>query len=1322
MAKKFEGSSGPSFEKRRQEQREMARSATPQDSGLSKRVNSQEYNQKFTTGSPSVGNNAPMGGSTPTGNSYNTPTSQPQPGGRGSAYQGGSFGTEKFGVESDRVQSYKIGSSQFQPGKFDVRHAGDGTSSKVSSAVPSPIQQRYAGNQNQAANVGNTNDGNWNQGLTQPLGGGSLPQIPEGGLGTPGQLGTPKNPNDQQLSTQQIIKRATDLGRWNRMQGVNMDSLKQAVYDTATHPLNETDEGAAKRKVEQKVHELGLDAVAAMGSKVNLESSLRDHFTITSRGNTRDMQDLFQRQGAKYMIHGDAVAMFENNSRLMRNYLEGKGINASALRSSDISRALNNGMLGTIKVDPEMRKVLTEYSFYLRNENTARHAKSASITNTIKNDIEGFYSDTDVGRGANAVRIAGKTAAAATKAGKMVTGVAINTTIKGAETITKGGAKGGSLIAKKIGQNALNAGDITNGAKWMMASSNLTTISDRVSLISGSAQSKISFLSKNSIIKEGAKGGLNVAKKGATNLAKGTGNMLTKGVSLAMDSLMGTTKANAAKGTMAAAGRVLGSIFGKGLAIKRGAGLVVKNVVGIPFKFINGITGLVRILALSMGGILLASFVAVVPVTVLACFTSRFMAWGNVTDMSAEEYEDSLEAAGNNQTQVQETVNQIYKIQMAYIKNEHKYEEGSEEAAYPIPIEWAGLKDLADPGADLPDYLFPNKKIVFKSGSRTNGYNLTHYWGPKLTLATNSNVAIKGHFTDYYYDEYGELKTRTSTMTLLGYLGGVKASDGTLGHYVVDSDGDFSIDVQEGSAGYQARKDRINNNVTMAIDYKGASHSHCKLREHSGAYGTSYTIEEPETYPSTDPEHSHVFTPDRDLINPSSTYMVPWQDFKQYESYQESSGGAPIEYNNKVFYKGLITMNACALRNEDTAYGVYLGYTRKNFEQVMAEADIKMKTTFYSKTTSSETGGIHWTYTDPLDPSGEVQDVYAFLPSDPSKYLIEWEPRIHIGITFQKVGLQDMMLLDEFDQEGSTDPYYKRSYSTWLHDLAMRFEPRDPAFNGRYQESTAERNYSQWRGWRWDHADDEPGFVTHPLSFYKKGFYEILSQQPDYEEMGEWAEDYYELSDQDWKEIYPGLSLPEMDYPDDLDALELGADDLDPELASLARDFHTDEELADIIEQMRTENPAIDDARATFIQTAMSYIGKIYYSYGAGHGNIDPSTTPAGLDCSGFVSFALYKGGVDATYNPRSCSGMLNSYPRSAFNGNFSSLKPGTILIKNSSAGTSSGSSNHVVIYAGVINGTPMTVECTTWGKKSGVQMIPASKRSSYQWALNPFG
>ena len=205
---------------------------------------------------------------------------------------------------------------------------------------------------------------------------------------------------------------------------------------------------------------------------------------------------------------------------------------------------------------------------------------------------------------------------------------------------------------------------------------------------------------------------------------------------------------------------------------------------------------------------------------------------------------------------------------------------------------------------------------------------------------------------------------------------------------------------------------------------------------------------------------------------------------------------------------------------------------------------------------------------------------------------------------------------------------------------------------------------------------------------------------------------YYEWDDTDWTN-FTGYKFP-----------------------TETADILSEEEIDDIIEQIRTNNGGVLAAnRETLIRAALGDVGRFYYKYGGGHPITDLENPPGGLDCSGWMSYVLYMGGVDATYNARGASTLATSYRGVSFNGNFGALQPGTIIVKNADAGSVTTSTNHVVLfigYAQLANDTdirPYFVECTTVGtddgrRTSGVMLTPKYRVNvikNYNYARDPF-
>ena len=236
--------------------------------------------------------------------------------------------------------------------------------------------------------------------------------------------------------------------------------------------------------------------------------------------------------------------------------------------------------------------------------------------------------------------------------------------------------------------------------------------------------------------------------------------------------------------------------------------------------------------------------------------------------------------------------------------------------------------------------------------------------------------------------------------------------------------------------------------------------------------------------------------------------------------------------------------------------------------------------------------------------------------------------------------------------------------------------------------------------WHDSHTTENP-WINSDGEDEWEGFY---TEDGEYNDYGELAYEWYTMDDSDWADyevLFPGNTYRTL----------------------------TSEEIDSYIEQIRANSgAALTEAREKVIRDALSKVGCYYYSYASGHGTYEAAVNGSGLDCSGFVSLVLYDGGVETEWNPKSCSGLLSAYPKTAK----TALRPGDLVIRNGAAGTSTTSENHVLIYAGkfdAADGTgesPRFIECTTFGEMSGTMISTSAHSASvlltYEYCVNPFG
>lgn len=389
--------------------------------------------------------------------------------------------------------------------------------------------------------------------------------------------------------------------------------------------------------------------------------------------------------------------------------------------------------------------------------------------------------------------------------------------------------------------------------------------------------------------------------------------------------------------------------------------------------------------------------------------------------------------------------------------------------------------------------------------------------------------------------------------------------------------------------------------------------------------------------------------------------------------------GSSIQYDIEPFYKAFCCMSFALTSNYDENYAFYEKYMKQMFDRVMEHAQVTLKTEFVQDPNNT----VQWTYNDTY-----MTNQIITAPA--------WTANVTLKVWIKDAGIQDIMALDTADND-------------FVHNNGSTFYMNSEKVGGNvegeiYNSATAHT----WLGWYDITAANQSGLTDQtdwrnlPSSDYTP-----MSDAMDM------ALSYYELDDEDFEEFFPGLQMP----GDTADAF-------------------SDEDIEQILSSVvSTSGISADGNRGTFCKFALSCVGQFYYKYGGGHGGTDADNPPAGLDCSGFVSYACYKGGVDSAFNPRGACGFIHSYKQITWNGDWNSIKPGTIIVKNNTQGGSTTSSNHVVIYIGCYQApgdtepVPHCVECTTSTAAdghviSGVQISSAKrmkKLATYKYAVDPF-
>ena len=279
-----------------------------------------------------------------------------------------------------------------------------------------------------------------------------------------------------------------------------------------------------------------------------------------------------------------------------------------------------------------------------------------------------------------------------------------------------------------------------------------------------------------------------------------------------------------------------------------------------------------------------------------------------------------------------------------------------------------------------------------------------------------------------------------------------------------------------------------------------------------------------------------------------------------------------------------------------------------------------------------------------------------------------WDCNIVVSVDLEDCGVEDMVRLDEVD-------------NTWAHSNNSRIT---------YAHPLGHADYFEWRGW---FESEEAGTcpdIHDPLSYDYNNF---TSQH-------QMACMYSSLCDDDWFAAFPELILPS---------------ETDPELA--------EEEIEEMI-NLLSSLYGVTGTQEDIIKFALSCVCKFSYHYGGGHsGTIDIANPPSGLDCSGFISYLLFASGAENTYHSRSAGDYAAA--GSVWDHNLNTLTPGSILVKNATYGTDTGSTNHVVMYVGKMqlegDSAPKDyfVECTSGGKTTGSKLT-SYDHSNYQYVYTP--
>lgn len=249
--------------------------------------------------------------------------------------------------------------------------------------------------------------------------------------------------------------------------------------------------------------------------------------------------------------------------------------------------------------------------------------------------------------------------------------------------------------------------------------------------------------------------------------------------------------------------------------------------------------------------------------------------------------------------------------------------------------------------------------------------------------------------------------------------------------------------------------------------------------------------------------------------------------------------------------------------------------------------------------------------------------------------------KVELIININECGIQDLIAGDD-----STVEWFEENGSKAFTETMKRAT----------EDGVKETIYTPWKSW-WNEEDNDKASSEQDMALR-----------------------YIELSNDDWDRRFEGLIIPGGNAMSRIPS------------ATINR----------IMKEIKENNGGkLSKTQESFLRTALEEVGKYTYNYGSRV--TDTENPPAQLDCSGFVSYVLYKGGVDKVFTDRIAAQYADCYESvdyRAISPHFEKLTPGTLVSANKENGE--GSSAHVVIYMGIFKwadekeASPHFVECTT--------------------------
>lgn len=398
----------------------------------------------------------------------------------------------------------------------------------------------------------------------------------------------------------------------------------------------------------------------------------------------------------------------------------------------------------------------------------------------------------------------------------------------------------------------------------------------------------------------------------------------------------------------------------------------------------------------------------------------------------------------------------------------------------------------------------------------------------------------------------------------------------------------------------------------------------------------------------------------------------------QLSKYYQRKDGEVREYGLSELYRGITCLTLGLVENKKEGWQFYSRYMEHLLDEILNSGNMRFSIECdVAKPDAERT--VNWVYVDPNDPDHTEQMCSA----------TGYKRAVKINIFINDSGIIDMMnLLDGGGNGNEGVINAEREFLITGYDPDA--ELKDQVASKYWFEK--EQNGKPYSGWRFDQTiyDEDTHVVKRATKLNRNIEYAML---------------FYDLTFEEWNEFFHNYTLP------GTSGSPLTTTQINNMMLEIEQDY------------ANTHNgESIEPRRLRLIRTALSEVGWHEYYLGGGHqGQYNPELDNYVhlLDCSGWMSICLYKGGA-VKYEIRSASGIYSAFRRynwghldpnlpSEASTDYRQLPPATILTYNQT-GSNDGRGNHVMLYCGYA--TPpgesvpraILVECTrayvhsTWG------------------------